>query len=1113
MRKTLRCIAILAVLLMQLQGVFAISNVDVKAQDETVLLNNDAAKVTVTPVVTATEVEWTIDYAKHAPTDASARAIRFKLASAADGTGTVQRKDGDLQDKVDGDDWYRQPAASTAEETGKLVVSTPRVSGAKLYVWIQLDSTNMGQTSEVLASPEADYKTVEAPVVEETPEEVAPAPEVTETPKEEVQVVAPETEQEEATTTETAPVAEKQEAAVQEEVAKKENKRAVSAATRWTVAAPGAVIGRVRAGSQTTTDPFEYVRNEEVKSQHPNHGTDQHQGTDQEKTSVKNYNYAVADSKTSNLVETPLNGGLNFDNGYTAYREPEENGLVGYTKKTVSPLGDGDFQVQMDMIGQAIHSQQLVDVVFVLDTSGSLSIGNRWQELLDAVDSFADTALAYDGVQIGLVNFSGQGNGNTKGQMTMFKDKGNKEYQTFTTDKNTLMSSSLLSSSGPGSKWTASFFGLDLGLRMLMGSDLGARDNAQKILINITTGTPSLEATENYYNKNGSMGTVNDAMENVPSKANSGQGYIDWDLNRNNGDLHTETTNSTNTVKFINNRLNQAEQANVKSYSIGYHNDDAANSVIVALGKEAYYNTQSSSELQLALEQIINKFTASIQQATVTVPHSQFVEYKEGSLVKEYLTLTGGSLTSGSVDAGDAPQYAQNAKYSATSTGINVSDLTLGGSKTAADGLRLTYIVHLKDEYQIGNFYPTSGTTYLTNNVSEARHLHFAVPSVQMGTHLTNVRVNKDWQDDGNKYQTRDDVTMTLYSRTVGSENDWTEKGKKVFTSGMTSFDFEGMPQYQDGKALEYKVIETVGASGTHVPGYALPEYSGSVSAIPTTEGDVPTITVTNTLNYTNYDFTKTDANGNKLSGAVFEVKRNGVVFEGLSGTETGSFKLNQMPIGEYIFTETTAPDGYDGGASFTVKVEDNGNGGLKLTSEGINNKQVINELKPFELELVKYNRDSEKLPGAEFSIKGMGIDTSGTTNSEGVLEFDSDIQLKPGTYTIKETAAPDGYLKHEGEFTLVIPSEGKEATLEYSKDDLDDSDYSVQKLEYTNSEAKYNKVSISIMDIEEADVPLPLTGGSGLGAFIVIGILLIGTAGYLKLVDWRKKRGGDGNA
>lgn len=230
MRKTLRCIAILAVLLMQLQGVFSIGSVDVKAQDETVLLDNGAAKVTVTPVVTATEVEWTIDYAKHAPTDASARAIRFKLASAADGTGTVQRKDGDLQDKADGDDWYRQPAASATEETGKLVVTTPRVSGDKLYVWIQVDSTNMGQSSEVLASPESDYKMVEAPVVEETPEEVAPAPEVTETPKEEVQVVAPETEQEDATTSEatqqeTAPVADKQEVA-----AKEENERAVTAA-------------------------------------------------------------------------------------------------------------------------------------------------------------------------------------------------------------------------------------------------------------------------------------------------------------------------------------------------------------------------------------------------------------------------------------------------------------------------------------------------------------------------------------------------------------------------------------------------------------------------------------------------------------------------------------------------------------------------------------------------------------------------------------------------------------------------------------------------------------------------------------------------------------------
>lgn len=867
-------------------------------------------------------------------------------------------------------------------------------------------------------------------------------------------------------------------------------------------------------------DPFEYVRNNEVNSQHPNHGTGQHQGTDQEKTSVKNYNYAVADSKTSNLVETPLNGGLNFGNGYTAYRESsEKKGLVGYTKKTVSPLGDGDFQVQIDMIGQAIHSQQLVDVVFVLDTSGSLS-GERWTELYGAVSSFSKKALEYDGVQIGLVNFSGTGNGKTKSQMSYFQKLENNKFQTYTTDYDQLMKNNLMKPSNPGSKWTATFLGFDTGLRMLMGSDMGARDNAQKILINITTGTPNIEATSKYYEGSSGMLSVEQSLAFTGGhKDFLSQGLIEWDLNQNTG-THADATSPDNTVQFINQRLKQDAQANIKSYSIGYHADDDANDVVQALGNEAVYNIKNSGEIELALEQIINKFTASIQQATVTVPHSQFVEYKEGSLVKEYLTLTGGSLTSGSVDAGDAPQYAQNAKYSATSTGINVSDLTLGGSKTAADGLRLTYIVHLKDEYQIGNFYPTSGTTYLTNNVSEARHLHFAVPSVQMGTHLTNVRVNKDWQDDGNKYQTRDDVTMTLYSRTVGSENGWTEKGKKVFTSSITSFDFEGMPQYQDGKALEYKVIETVDASGTHVPGYALPEYSGSVSAIPTTEGDVPTITVTNTLNYTNYNFTKTDTDGKKLSGAVFAVKRNGATFEGLKETSTGSFELKQMPIGKYVFTETTAPDGYDGEASFTVNVEDDGKGGLKLTPDGIENKQVVNELKPFELELIKYNRDSTPLEGAEFSISGEGLDeVTGKTNEKGVLEFIDEednvqgLQLKPGKYTIKETAAPDGYLKHEGEFTLEIPSDSKKATLTYEGNDLDKNDYSAKELEYTKEGVKYNKVSLSIMDIEEADVPLPLTGGSGLGAFIVIGLLLLSTAGYLKLIDWRKKRGGDGNA
>ncbi|WP_127849766.1 hypothetical protein [Lacticaseibacillus hulanensis] len=179
MRKFLTSIAAFAIILMQIQGVFGLTSLNtVTAREEQVILDNDAARVSVSAEVVEETIEWTLQYTKRAPDDVTMRSIRVKLAQAEDGTGTVVRKEGDLT-KKDGDDWYREAEFTNTSE-GKLVVTTP-LDAKQLVAWLQIDSQTMGKaTTDVLTGADAEAKVVAAPEIPVTEEET-----VVEEPKEE----------------------------------------------------------------------------------------------------------------------------------------------------------------------------------------------------------------------------------------------------------------------------------------------------------------------------------------------------------------------------------------------------------------------------------------------------------------------------------------------------------------------------------------------------------------------------------------------------------------------------------------------------------------------------------------------------------------------------------------------------------------------------------------------------------------------------------------------------------------------------------------------------------------------------------------------------------------
>jgi LPXTG-motif cell wall-anchored protein len=1113
MRKALRCIAILTLLFVQLQGIFTLNTADVKAQEETVLLNNDAAKVTVTPSVTETAIEWTIDYARYAPSDAAARAIRFKLATAADGSGTVQRKDGDLKEKADGDDWYRESEASTTTAQGKLVVTTAK-DVKQLVVWTQVDLVNMGQvTGELLTNDDSTAKVVVAPEIpeEEKQEEIVvdQTPVDTTDPAESLPAAPIQPTEDTKQNATKAPAATDTEK--QETVAQPADRSVLTRAGSRTVLA--------RAGSTSNVDPFNYTADGIGK--YPTHGTNTYLTTTGTSSSeyVQNYNYAAAKTEGASVVTQALTGTNAFTGGYHAYSDSQ---LVGYTKKTVSPNADGSFKVQLDMIGNAIKPLPKVDVVLVLDKSSSMVTNNgesgatRWSELKTAVSSFANSMLTGDNnVQIGMTSFESE-DGTPWGEIASFSriTSSSTTFSGFTTNASSITSHNLYTATPVrGVAGTPTFLGVDTGLHLLMNQNYGARNDAVKVLITITDGVPTFQPENSYWSSGSGSNTT---MKSVESSLGQGtrtvqeNNRVRYSMRKQyysgNGSLNDPGTNTT--TQFIQDRYAMDAYTGINPQAIGFYTGTNESAVLNALGKNTnVYKAGNVQDLVSALHAITGEFTATIYNAVMTDPMSEFVTLNQSSVQYNSLILRNGALTVGAGSGTSAPSFAQAITPTVTANQIQLSNVSLGGGEQTQQGYRVTYNVNLKDEYKDGSFYPTNGVTSLKNAASGTDYLHFAVPSVKAKGQTTNIKVNKVWDDKANAYATRKDLVIDLYSAPQGT-NDWTKYGSKTMPVGTETVTFNDVPVKKAGKTLQYKAEETVsGTSQTYVPGYALPTYSAPVVATATN----PTLTMTNKLNYTKYAFTKTDANGNALKDAKFTVTRNGKEFAVISGNANGEFQLADLPIGEYKVSETTAPDGYLGKVDFNVSVKDNGNAGVTLTSD-LKGDTVINDLKPFKIELRKYNRDNKPLEGARFKITGDDFEATAITDENGYLQLKDNETIKPGKYTITEISAPDGYLKYEGEFTLVISEDGKSAKLSYDGSELQDDDYSVESL-LTVDKNTTNTVSLVLKNIEQADVPLPLTGGSGLGAFIVIGILLIGTAGYLKLVDWRKKRGGDGNA
>lgn len=137
-------------------------------------------------------------------------------------------------------------------------------------------------------------------------------------------------------------------------------------------------------------------------------------------------------------------------------------------------------------------------------------------------------------------------------------------------------------------------------------------------------------------------------------------------------------------------------------------------------------------------------------------------------------------------------------------------------------------------------------------------------------------------------------------------------------------------------------------------------------------------------------------------------------------------------------------------------------------------------------------------LAGAEFTLTGKGPNGEGqtvltaTSDADGRIFFNN---LESGTYTLKETKAPAGYVKDNTEHTVVIAATYKtDSTLESYSIKIDGEDIatytattSAEEMTITPGE---NNMSFPINNKKGAE--LPSTGGVGTVIFYTLGLALI---------------------
>ncbi|HSP47891.1 MAG TPA: SpaA isopeptide-forming pilin-related protein, partial [Clostridiaceae bacterium] len=261
---------------------------------------------------------------------------------------------------------------------------------------------------------------------------------------------------------------------------------------------------------------------------------------------------------------------------------------------------------------------------------------------------------------------------------------------------------------------------------------------------------------------------------------------------------------------------------------------------------------------------------------------------------------------------------------------------------------------------------------------------------------LITISGTKTWEGNGVK---PDSITVNLLQ---GTEVFKSQVVKPV--DGVWSYDFENVPVTdEDWNEYVYEIKEI------EVPGFTT-TYNGfniiNTTIVPVIKGTI--------------EFLKHDGEGRVLEGAAFNLyAAEDTTFETAIATAisnaNGEVIFTDVAEGNYKIKESAAPVGYLKSetvleASITVN-------GATVTPLG---GPVINEEITADVIVTKVGENEDPLSGAEFTLykDDVKVGEAEVTGTDGMAIFEN---IPYGTYTVKETKAPAGYVLSEDVEDVVV--------------------------------------------------------------------------------------------